>query len=100
MEQTGTKVCSSCMALLEFKEFGKNKSQKDGLHYYCRSCVKNKAEKNKEKNKAWRERNKEDIKTYQKKYRKNNKERINEYQRSRPLENKRKANCSEKKKLL
>src|SRR4051794_23979299 len=97
MEQTETKICSSCMAKLELKEFGKNKSQKDGYHYYCKPCVKSKAEINKEKNKAWREKNKDQMKAYQQKHRKDNKERINEYQRSRPIEKKHKANCSEKK---
>jgi hypothetical protein len=98
LEQRETKVCSSCITKLPIKEFGRNKSQRDGYHYYCKPCVKNKAESNKEKNKAWREKNKEELKAYQQKYRKDNRERINEYQRNRPIEKKRKANCSEKKK--
>jgi len=68
------------------------------LHYYCKQCVKDKAEANKEKNRAWREKNKEEIKAYQQKYRKDNRERLNEYQRARPIEKKRNANTSEKKK--
>ena len=34
------KVCTSCLIKKKTEEFGKNKSQRDGLHYYCKKCVK------------------------------------------------------------
>jgi hypothetical protein len=96
------KVCSSCLIKKKIEEFGKNKSQRDGLHYYCKKCVRDKSKQNtskyKEYQKQWRENNKESVKEYQKKYKRDNREKINEYARNRPIDKKRKANCSEKKK--
>src|SRR6476469_6185015 len=96
------KVCSSCLIKKKIEEFGRNKSQRDGLHYYCKKCVRDKSKQNnskyKEYQKQWRENNKESVKEYQKKYKRDNREKINEYQRNRPLDRKRKANCSETKK--
>jgi hypothetical protein len=96
------KICSSCLIKKKIEEFGKNKSQRDGLHYYCRGCVKDKSKQNTSKytgyQKQWKEKNKESVKEYQKKYKRDNREKINEYARNRPLDKKRKANCSEKKK--
>ena len=96
------KVCSSCLIKKKIEEFGKNKSQRDGLHYYCKKCVKEKSKKNiskyKQYQKQWREKNKESVKEYQKKYKHDSRDKINAYQRTRPLGKKRKANCSEKKK--
>jgi hypothetical protein len=90
------KVCSSCLIKKKIEEFGKNKNQRDGLHYYCKKCVKDKSKKNsakyKEYQKQWRENNKESVKEYQKKYKRENRDKINEYQRKRPLDKKRKAN--------
>jgi hypothetical protein len=94
------KVCSSCLIKKKIEEFGKNKSQRDGLNYYCKKCVCEKSKQNtskyKEYQKQWREKNKESVKEYQKKYKRDNRDKINEYQRNRPLEKKRKN--SEKKK--
>jgi hypothetical protein len=56
----GWKVCSSCTTKKPITDFGRNKAQADGYHYYCRRCVKMKAESNKEKNKAWRKKNRRD----------------------------------------
>src|SRR6266542_6779728 len=98
----GWKVCSSCLIKKTTEEFGKNKSQSDGLHYYCKQCVRNKSKQNTSKynayQKQWHEKNKESVKEYQKKYKRDKKEKIKEYQRNRPIEKKRKANCSKKKK--
>jgi hypothetical protein len=96
------KVCSSCQIKKRIEEFGKNKSQRDGRHYYCKQCIREKSKKNDSKYKAyqkqWREQNKKSIKEYQRKYKRENKEKINEYQCKRPADKKRKNNCSEKKK--
>src|SRR3954447_6926252 len=96
------KVCSSCLIKKKIEEFGKNKSQRDGLHYYCKKCVKDKSKQNTSKYKEyqtqWKKKNKESIKKYQKKYKADNRDKINAYQRNRPLDKKR-SNCSEKKKL-
>src|SRR3954470_18412765 len=93
----GWKVCSSCQIKKRIEEFGKNNSQRDGLHYYCKKCVREKSKKNDSKyeayQKLWRQKNSESVKEYQKRYKRENREKINTYQRSR------KANTSQKKKL-
>ena len=97
------KQCKLCHQQQPIEDFGKNNTQDDGLHYYCKACIKMKTERNKDKNKAyykeWSESNKDYLSDYQKSYRKKNRDKLNEYQRNRPLEKKRKSNCSEKKKL-
>lgn len=78
------KVCSKCKEEKEFIEFGKNNSRKDGFHPYCKSCVKDYFQNNKERinenrkeyGKEYSKKNCEKIKEYQKEYRKNNIERI------------------------
>src|SRR3954463_9008341 len=91
------KICASCQIKKRTEEFGKNKSQLGGLHYYCKKCVREKSKKNDLKYKAyqklWRQKNSESVKEYQKRYKRENREKINAYQRSR------KANTSQKKKL-
>ena len=98
-----TKVCIGCKQSKSLDSFGKNKKQADGLHYYCKDCIKLKTDKRKDKNKEYHkkyyEENKDKVKVYMKEYRKANREKINEYQRNLPIETKRKFNCSEKKKL-
>ena len=34
------KRCSHCIGILSLENFGKNKSQKDGLDYVCKNCIK------------------------------------------------------------
>ena len=34
-----TKICKKCGKELPVDKFYKNKSQKDGLGYYCKDCV-------------------------------------------------------------
>lgn len=35
-----TKICKKCGKELPVDKFYKNKSQKDGIGYYCKDCVK------------------------------------------------------------
>src|SRR3954447_1275807 len=64
------KICASCQIKKRTEEFGKNKSQLGGLHYYCKKCVREKSKKNDLKYKAyqklWRQKNSESVKEYQK----------------------------------
>jgi len=57
------KICAKCKKEKSIKEFGAQKSNKDGLRNYCKSCVsiKNKQnrQKNPEYNKNWRDDNPE-----------------------------------------
>ena len=91
------KVCSKCVEVKPLSEFDKDKKTKDGLSYRCKSCKKAYREANKEKiksysktyNKAYREANKEKIKAYQevnkekiKAYREANKERTKSYNKA------------------
>jgi hypothetical protein len=34
-----TKQCTKCKRILARSEFHKNKTHKDGLHYYCKECI-------------------------------------------------------------
>jgi len=37
-ERSGRKHCRKCEKLFEFSRFGKDKSQRDGMNRFCRSC--------------------------------------------------------------
>ena len=91
-----TKTCSVCEIEKPFAEFGKRTKSKDGLMPRCKVCER-------ERSKAYRERNKEELSEkakarYQKnrtktlervkKYSNENKERIKDYKRSYYLKNK------------
>jgi hypothetical protein len=93
-------ICASCLIKKSIDDFGKNKSQPGGKHYYCKQCMRERAKKNREQNKdyykTYREKNKEKLMSYSKEYHKNNREKINEYQRSRPTEKKHKYNEQKK----
>lgn len=68
------KICTNCKLERPFEQFSKNKSRKDGLNIWCKSCAKEykkkNAEKNKERNNHWRQKNKDKIKLQTKLYRK------------------------------
>jgi len=70
------KKCSNCGELKPFSEFYKDKCSKDGLQSYCKKCMKEYYENNKEKinkqQKEYYENNKEKINKQQKEYNKNN----------------------------
>jgi len=61
------KVCSKCREEKELTEFSKNKYNKDGYQYNCKTC-----------RKKYREGNTEYMKKYRKEYREKNKEAIAE----------------------
>lgn len=68
------KVCSSCKQEKTLDEFGKRKTNKDGLDYLCKVCKraewqKNKdLEKHREQQRIYRLNNQEKIKEYNKQY--------------------------------
>ena len=39
MSETRTKRCSTCHEVKPLDQFGRDRTQKDGLHYRCRSCA-------------------------------------------------------------
>jgi ribosomal protein L20 len=63
-----TKFCPNCRTEKIIKEFTKNKSRKDGLNGFCKSCNKIYRENNKEKRKVYSVKNKEQILKQQKHY--------------------------------
>jgi ribosomal protein L20 len=63
-----TKFCLNCRTEKIIKEFTKNKSRKDGLNGFCKSCNKIYRENNKEKRKVYSVKNKEQILKQQKHY--------------------------------
>ena len=74
------KFCSRCKETKPTNEFHKDKSRKDGLFSYCKSCAKENSRKWKEANKEkekenvrrWRETNPEKVKENRRKWRKEN----------------------------
>jgi hypothetical protein len=64
-----TKVCNKCDIEKPIKEFNKDKNNKDGLSYYCKSC-------RKIDRKISNDKHKDVIKKHNDKYYSNNKEKI------------------------
>jgi hypothetical protein len=66
------KICSKCKVEKDFCEFGKNKSQKDGLRSECKNCRKLNYKLNSEKlllnNKSWKLKNPDKVKQQRKNY--------------------------------
>jgi hypothetical protein len=83
------KNCIWCKQDKELTEFHKRSSRKDGLDYYCKSCVSEKSKAYREKNKdALKERkkidyekNKEHYSRYKREWKRKNRERLNEKNR-------------------
>jgi len=75
------KLCNRCKETKNYTEFNKNKSNKDGYHYYCKSCRSkeriNNFEKIKIQQKEYYEKNKDELLLKNKNYRNENKEKIN-----------------------
>lgn len=88
------KTCFKCKIKMPKSDFGKNKNLKDGLHSYCLMCSRNIKSFNrkkylyKEKEKAYRRKNKEKIYKKQKAYREKNKEKIKKYKKEYRKKNK------------
>ena len=61
MTDETTKVCAKCRRELPLSEFTKNKSRRDGLQNWCKSC-------RKEYDKIWNETHHSDAITYGRKY--------------------------------
>jgi len=96
-----TKKCSKCGEVKAVSEFNKNKNRKDGLHTYCKKCVKQYYQVNKEKTleqkKQYRQANKEKIKERKKKYYQVNKEKTLEHNKQYRQANKEKIKERKKK---
>lgn len=71
------KFCNKCKKEKPTSNFSKNKVRKDGLSYYCKSCM-CKYHRKYMSNPEYRNRRNR----YISKYRKNNKEKVNEYRRN------------------
>ena len=74
MNPTPGKLCKFCAVEKPLTSYSKNKSQKDGYHYYCRACTKIIRDNHQERHpgyyRDYREKNKEKIKEYHREYRK------------------------------
>jgi len=68
------KFCKKCNTGKLPSEFNKSNSSKDGLNFYCKTCLREYREKNKQKAINYRKENKEKIAKKSKEYRKLNKE--------------------------
>jgi len=90
------KECSKCKEVKELSEFGKAKSNKDGLRGQCKECIskykKEYRDNNKEyihtRLKEWREENREKLYKYRKEWAEDNKEKIVEKRKEYYQENK------------
>ena len=51
MEEQTTKVCKMCKLPVAIENFGNNKSQPDGKHWYCKPCGKIAAKRNRDRRK-------------------------------------------------
>lgn len=56
-----TKICTKCKVDKALSEFGKNRTTKDGLRYWCKTC-------RLEDNRSYRQKNKEAVKEYRQRY--------------------------------
>lgn len=76
-----TKRCSKCNEIKSMNEFYKNKRNKDGLHRWCKKCLKkyckNNSEKIKKISRNYYKKNNEKLKQQSNEYYQVNKERIN-----------------------
>jgi hypothetical protein len=72
------KKCNTCLEIKSFQNFAKNKRQKDGHHYVCKSCRKEYNTNNQKNIKEYRENNKEKTKPQIQEWKKNNPKRVKE----------------------
>src|SRR4051794_38770493 len=75
-------ICAQCLVKKSIDEFGKNKNQPGGKHYYCKSCTRERSKKNRTNNpdyyKSYREEHRQDLINYSKEYRRRNRKKIND----------------------
>ena len=80
-----TKTCFKCNEEKFLNEFYKHKNYADGYMKNCKTCKKEEAKNNRQKNpnyiKKWREENKQHVKDYNKMYNENNQEIIKQYKK-------------------
>ena len=78
------KICTDCKESRELTEFSKDKSRKDGFYPQCKICCRMKKTAydaaNKDKNAAYREKNKEEKIAYDIDYRLKNREKLHIYE--------------------
>lgn len=77
------KICTKCKESKIINKFSKNKNMKDGLHIWCRDCVKEYDQLNKEKQANYHRLKRineiENFKAYDKKYKSENRDKQNKY---------------------
>lgn len=73
------KICTKCKKEKPLSEFSKDKSKKDGLKFWCKSCDKQWRENNKDERKQYLKDNTEKIKQQQKQYYQQNKNKLVQY---------------------
>lgn len=89
------KECKRCKCSKSYDMFNKRSDQKDGLDYYCKTCVSEINKINREKNrdvlaqkkKEHYEKNREHYAKYKSDWKRRNRERINENERKYRIEN-------------
>jgi hypothetical protein len=76
MNSTATKTCTFCKEEKTLDKFPKYRSQKDGLHYYCKACVRQINQAYKENNPGYfenyRSANQQKLREYQQRYKMKN----------------------------
>ena len=77
----GLKVCNKCHKVLPLEQFGKCKTNKDGLQYKCKEC-------DKQQTKQYYQEHKEERLQYQNQYHQEHKEKILQYHKQYNQENK------------
>jgi 5-methylcytosine-specific restriction endonuclease McrA len=73
------KICGKCKIEKSINEFNKDNSRKDGLQHYCKQCLKQYREDNKDKALEYMKQYREDNKDKIKQYREDNKDKIKQY---------------------
>lgn len=68
------KTCSTCKLEKSIDSFGKDRSRRDGLRTYCKSCAKIHRQNSAPKIKIWKDANRESINQYLRNYYRDNKE--------------------------
>src|SRR5436305_226757 len=77
-------ICASCLIKKSVDDFGKNKSQPGGKHYYYKECMRDRARKDRHRDpqyySRYRAANKERLTAYSRQYKIANRDKINEDQ--------------------